>query len=124
MSDISFDSNGRAIFPTKHHGEFSLSKRKWDTICQEPERSYYRHNGEKVATTLINPDHVRHSATYPNQLIYYKLFDKIRLNDNTEISTNNRNKYWAVIVDESTTHICTVYPTKKPKPGKEYQVKK
>ena len=30
-------------------------------------------------------------------------------------------KYWAVVIDVTTNRICTVYPTPKPKIGKEYK---
>ena len=121
MPDISFDQNGRSLFSTKYHGDFSLSKKKWDGICQEPERHYFRSNGEKVATTLINPDVVLVSSTYDNQFKYYKTFDTIRLNDMIEVPTTDRNRYWAVVIDESTRAICTTYPTNKPRSGKEYK---
>jgi len=57
---------------TRHHGEVTLSKAKWDTICGKPERYYYRFNGDKVATTLIAPDLVRHHASIGTQFLYYK----------------------------------------------------
>ena len=88
-----------------------------DEICQEPERFYYRENAEKIATTLVNPEHVRHSKSYPNQFVYYKKFDMIRIGGKEVIS---RAPCWAVIIDDSTKRICTLYPTLKPKPGKEY----
>ena len=92
MPDISFGKNNRADFPTKHHGQVSISKKKWDETCQEPERFYYKENAEKVATTLVNPDYVRHSHNHTNQLIYYKNFESIKIGNKEIIS---KAKYWA-----------------------------
>ena len=117
MPDLTFDKANRCFFPTKHHGEVSISKAKWDEICQEPERFYYRENAEKVATALINPEHVRYSKNYQNQFVYYKKFEMIRLGGK---EVNSRAPYWSVIIDVSTKKICTLYPTPKPKSGKEY----
>jgi hypothetical protein len=122
MPDIAFDSSGHARFPTKYHGEVVLSKNKWDKVCQAPERWYYHNNGEKVATTLINPDYVRSHATYPNQFLYYKAFTSFTIRDGVEVSTGNPYPpYFAVVIDISTKKVCTVYPTEKPKLGKEYR---
>ena len=120
MADITFGEDERAAFPTKYHGEITLSKAKWDIICSQPERFYYRLNGEKVPTTLINPDIVRYHKTEPNQVLYYKKFDTCKMTDKVEGRV--RCKFWAVIVDTSTKRVCTVYPTERPKPGKEYKV--
>ncbi|MBI3332560.1 MAG: hypothetical protein HYZ93_00515 [Candidatus Omnitrophica bacterium] len=119
MGDISFGSDGRAVFPTKYHGEVTLSKGKWDMICSQPERFYYKLNGEKVATTLVNPDYVRHHRKEENQVIYYKEFDTCRITDKVESPV--RFKFWSVIVDTVSKKVCTIYPTDKPKPGKEYK---
>lgn len=118
MPDLTFNQNQRAVFPTKYHGDVSISKAKWDEICQEPERFYYRENAEKVATTLINPDEVRCSKKYSNQFIYYKVFDTIKIG-NREV--DSKVKFWAVVIDKITARICTVYPTLKPKVGSEYK---
>ena len=115
MADISFDPNGRATFPTKHHGEVFLSQKKWDEICAEPERFFYRFNGEKVPTTLINPDFVRQHGKIPSQFIYYKRFDKFKVAENVEGPMPC--KLMAVVIDIATQRVCTVYPTDKPKPG-------
>jgi hypothetical protein len=72
VPDINFGKDGKAIFPTKYHGEVTLSKTKWDIICNEPERHYYRFNGEKIATTLVNPDSVRRHQHEQRQFFYYK----------------------------------------------------
>ena len=124
MPDISFGPDGRAVFPTKYHGDFILSKKVWDEKCAYPERSYFRHNGEKVGTTLINPDYVHISSTRPNQLKYYKAFDKFMLSDKITLPTTKHNKMWAVIIDENTRFVCTIYPTEKPRSGKEYEAGK
>ena len=79
MPDLTFDKTNRCYFPTKYHGEVSISKAKWDEICQEPERFYYRENAEMIATALVNPEHVRYSKNYQNQFVYYKKFEMIRL---------------------------------------------
>ncbi len=121
MPDISFPSNGRAVFSTKHHGDFTLSKKVWDEKCSYPERSYFRYNGEKIGTILINPDCIYVSDKHPNQLKYYKEFDRIALSDKITVPTNKHNKMWAVIVDEATRYVCTIYPTEKPRSGKEYK---
>ena len=118
MPDIVFDKNNRANFPTRYHGDVSISKAKWDEICQEPERFYYKENAEKISTALVNPEYVRHSRTRDNQFIYYKKFDTIKIG-NREISAHV--KYWAVVIDVGTQRVCTVYPTVKPKTGKEYK---
>lgn len=117
MPDLNFDKNGRAQFPTKYHGSVSISKAKWDEICQEPERYFYRENGEKIATTLINPEYVRHSGSHPGQFLYYKKFDVLRVGGK---DIGSRVPYWAVVIDESTKKVCTSYPLPKPKKGKEY----
>ena len=120
MADISFDSSGKAHFPTKHHGEVTLSKGKWDTICGQPERLYYRYNGEKIATTLINPDEVRHHRKEPTQFFYYKQFSTIRLSIDVEVPLKGC-RYFAVVIDQSTGRICTVYPVPKPKEGQKFK---
>ena len=120
MPDLNFGKNNRAHFPTQYHGEISISKDKWDEICQEPERFYYKENGEKLATTLINPEIVRHSKHGDDKFIYYKKFETIKIG-NREVST--RIQYWAVAIDSETKRICTVYPTSKPRMGKEYKHK-
>lgn len=120
MADISFGSDGKAIFPTKHHGEVSLSQGKWDQICSQPERFYYRHNGEKIPTALIAPDHVRHHKNIADQFIYYKKFDSFKIADNVEGPM--LCKLMAVVIDTATQRVCTVYPTDKPKVGsREYK---
>jgi hypothetical protein len=120
VPDIVFGTNGKAVFPTKYHGDVTLSKGKWDTICAEPERAYYRFNGEKVATTLINPDTIRHHRHEPNQFFYYKKFLNINLNGGLEMGSF-WGVYYAVIIDESTGRICTVYPVLEPKAGKAFK---
>ncbi len=120
MADISFDPNGRVIFPTKYHGDVTLSNKKWDEICSEPERFFYRHNGEKVPTTLIAPDVVMHHKHITTQFIYYKRFETFKVTDKAEGSLPC--KLMAVIIDTSTQRVCTVYPTNRPKPeSKEYR---
>lgn len=118
MPDIVFNTNGRANFPTKYHGDVSLSRAKWDTICERPERSHYRHNGEKIGTTLVNPDHIREHRTEDHQMIYYKYFPEIRLNEYIAVP---RGQYFAVIIDCCLSRVCTAYPVDKPKPGKDYK---
>lgn len=120
MPDISFGKDGKAIFPTKYHGDVSLSKAKWETICGEPERAYYRFNGDRVATTLINPDSVRHHRHEPNQFFYYKRFLRLNMNEIVEAGPF-WGVYFAVIIDVSTSRVCTVYPVEQPKPGKAFK---
>ena len=117
MPDLAFGKDNRSYFPTKYHGEVSVSKAKWDEVCQEPERFYYRENAEKIATALVNPEHVRHSKNYPNQFMYYKKFEMVRIGGKEVIS---RAPYWAIVIDVSTRKICTLYPTPRVKSGKEY----
>ena len=119
LSDITFGVHGRVVFPTKYDGEVTLSKSKWDVICSHPERFYYRLNGEKVPTTLVNPDVVRRHRIVPHQVFYYKRFETCRIADHVEGPVPCQ--YWTVIVDIVTKRVCTVYPTSKPKPGKEYK---
>ena len=118
MPDLSFNQDNRNYFPTKYHGEISISKEKWREICQEPERFYYRENADKIATTLINPDMVQINNNYKNQVIYYKYFETI-LYQGKEL--NLVIKWWAVVVDFVTKKVCTVYPVHKPKKGTEYK---
>ncbi len=95
---------------------------KWDKICSEPERTYYRSNGDKVGTTLVNPDVVRYSNNYPNQFHYYKKFGSMKLSDEVEVPTGLFPfPYFCVIVDAQTKRICTSYPVQRPKPGKEFK---
>ncbi len=120
MPDISFGPKGTASFPTKHHGDVTLSQAKWNTICSQPERYYYRHNGEKVSTTLIAPDYVRHHKTISTQFLYYKKFESFMILPGVDgpLPCN----YFVVVIDTATQRICTVYPTEKPRPGtKEYK---
>lgn len=120
MPDISFGPSGKITFPTKYHGEVTLSKAKWDQICAQPERYYYRHNGDKIPTTLIAPDHCRYHKSIGSQYIYYKKFESFKLAERIEGPLPC--KYFAVVIDTATQRICTVYPTDKPKPGtKEYK---
>ena len=118
MPDLTFSKDDRAHFPTKYHCEVSISRAKWDEICQEPERFFYRDNAEKIATALVNPDYVRYSHKHTNQFIYYKKFDTIKIG-NKEV--DSKVKYWAVIIDSTTNRVCTVYPTPNPKKSKEYK---
>ena len=118
MPNFDFKNNTRIDLPTKHHGVVSLSKAKWQEICQEPERFYYQDNAEKVSTTLINPDHVRYSHNHKNQLVYYKEFETFKLGDK---EVNSKVRFWAVIIDSTKKRVCTIYPTPKPKTGKEYK---
>lgn len=121
MPDISFGSDGKVTFPTKYHGEVTLSKDKWDTICNRPERYYYRLNGEKIPTTLVTPDLVRHHRDIETQFFYYKKFDKFTIVENVEGPVPF--KFMTVIIDTATQRICTIYPVEKPKSGKEYKPK-
>ena len=115
MADIVFESDGKARFPTKHHGEVALSKAKWDQICAQPERYYYRLNGEKVAMTLAEPDMVRHHTTIASQFLYYKSFPRFVIAPGVEVS--GRAAMIAVAIDTATHRVCTIYPTDKPKIG-------
>lgn len=121
MADISFGSKGRVQFPTKYHGEVSLSERKWSLICSQPERRYYKYNGDKIPTTLINPDLVRHHKVFRRQFLYYKKFDRYKITETSEIPL--RSGFCCVIIDASTKRICTVFPTRKIKKGREFKPK-
>lgn len=92
MADIIFDSNRRVIFPTKYHGDVSLSQKKWSIICLQLERRYYKYNGDKIPTTLINPDYVRHHKSNPNQFLYYKAFDCYKITETAEIPQERLKK--------------------------------
>ncbi len=120
MPDITFGKDGKVAFPTKYHGEVSLSKAKWEMICSAPERRYYPFNGEKVGTTLVNPDVVRKHRTEPSQFFYYKRFPSINLVGSVE-ATPPGGVYFAVVVDDSAKRICTVYLVQQPKPGKAFK---
>lgn len=119
MPDIVFGPTGTATFPTKYHGEVTLSARKWDDICGKPERLYYRHNGDKVATTLITPDYVRYHKHEKGQFLYYKRFETFNLTEGTKIELGI--KFMAVIIDTDTSRVCTSYPLLQPKPGREFK---
>lgn len=125
MGSLSFDTNGYINLPTKYHGEVTLSKWKWDLICSKPERRWYKFNEDKIPTTLIAPEHIRHHHLYDGQIVYYKQFSQYKLDEKTEIPPEliSKFKFFAVIVDTKTNKICTVYPVKKPKQGKEFSPK-
>ena len=118
MPDIAF-INGTVSFPTKYHGDVTLSEKKWDDICGKPERSYYRHNGEKVATTLVTPDNVRPHKHEKHQFFYYKQFESFKLAEGVRVSFGA--KYMSVVIDAEFQRVCTVYPADQPKTGKEYK---
>jgi hypothetical protein len=119
MSDIVFGPNDIIKFPTRYHGEVTLSKWKWDLICAQPERIYYRYNGEKVPTTLMIPDYVRHHPEEPNQFLYYKQFDHYKVDQITEISL--KTGFCCVIIDVSKARVCTIYPRRSLKIGKDFR---
>jgi len=96
----------------------SLSQAKWDQICGQPERYYYRLNGDKIATTLVAPDMVRHHASIASQYFYYKRFEKFTLAEGIEAAVPSA-KLMVVVVDTATRRVCTVYPTDKPKAGSQ-----
>jgi hypothetical protein len=112
-------SNSKCVFQTKYHGEVTLSQAKWNIICQAPERRYYCWNGEKIATTLINPDIVRRHREERTQFLYYKKFATLYLQQGIEVPAVG-GIFFTVILDESTSRVCTVYPVKEPKPGKAF----
>lgn len=116
MADIYFEDDGKARFPTRYHGEVTLSRAKWDEICEEPERFYYHLNGDKVGTALIAPDTVRHHVSIATQFMYYKSFPKFWLLPGVE----GPGMLMAVVIDTATQKVCTLYPTYRPKPGREY----
>jgi hypothetical protein len=121
VPDIAFGKDGKAVFQTKYHGEVTLSEAKWNIICSQPERAYYRYNGDKIGTTLINPDQIRHHRHEPNQLFYYKKF--LSLNYNSEVEMKAFwGVYFAIVIDTESSKICTAYPVEEPKPGKAFKL--
>jgi hypothetical protein len=120
MPNINFGPDGKAVFPTKYHGSVRLSQTKWEMICSAPERVYYRFNGEKIATTLINPDSVRRHQSEKNQYFYYKRFSSIMMDERLAINRPS-GVYFAVIIDDETKRVCTAYPVNTPKPGKAFR---
>ncbi len=98
----------------------TLSKEKWDKVCSKPERYYYRHNGDKVATTLVNPDCCRLHSENPDLIFYYKQFPTYRLTDKAE-GPIPWVKFMVVLIDKAKQRVCTVYPTGRMKTGKEYK---
>jgi hypothetical protein len=104
-------------FPTKYHGDVTLSSSKWGKICSEPERQYYSLNGEKVATALVAPDWVKQHKTIDSQFVYYKRFNTMHLHAGLEPAAISPI-YFAVIIDTNVSR--TVYPTKKIKPGRSF----
>jgi hypothetical protein len=121
MEDLKFDSKGHAQLPTKYHGDVSFSQVKWNIICSQSERWWYKFNGEKIPTTLIAPDMVRYHSAYPNQFIYYKKFSTYRFNENVTVPAPKKASFFAVVIDVETKKVCTSYPLKAPKQGKEYK---
>ena len=119
MADITFGQDGKTLFPSKYNGELTLSKEKWNRICSQPERYYYRHNGEKVATTLVNPDYCRRHRENPDLIFYYKNFPTYRITDKAE-GPIPFIKFMVVLIDKATKRVCTVYPTPRMKTGSEY----
>jgi hypothetical protein len=118
LPDIEFDDDGRVRLLTKHHGEVTLSKANWENhICGKPERYHYRLNGEKVATTLIAPDHVRRHASRSKQFVYYKSFPKWQIVPGVQ----GPSLMMAVVIDEETQRVATVFPVQKPKTGMEFK---
>jgi hypothetical protein len=120
MSNLEFDDDGYLTLSTKYHGEVTLSRGKWEKICQEPERLWYKFNGEKIPTTLVNPDYIRYHEKKETQIIYYKEFHRHKLSKNIEVPTI-RAKFFAVVIDTKTSKVCTVFPVVKPKKGKEFK---
>jgi len=116
LADIEFDDDEKARLLTKHHGEMTLSQAKWSVICGKPERYFYHLNGDKVATTLIAPDVVRHHTSNAAQFFYYKRFPKWQLMAGVE----GPAMMMAVVIDTETQRVCTVFPVQQPKPGREY----
>ncbi len=121
MDGLTFGADGYVHLPTKHHGEVTLSKKKWDKICSHPERQWYKFNTEKVPTTLVTPDYVRHHHNYQNQVIYYKQFSQYKLSEHITVPAAKHFSFFAVIIDTETDKVCTSYPLDKPKKGKEYK---
>ena len=120
MGSLLFDKEGFAKLPTKHHGDITLSKWKWDEICREPERTWYRFNEEKIATTLIVPDEVKHNSKYAGQIIYYKAFDSYKIFENVEVPAQQQFRYFCIVIDPEREKVCTVMPRDKPKKGQEF----
>jgi hypothetical protein len=117
---INFGSDGKVVFHTKYHGDVTLSKAKWDVICEKPERQHYPFNVDKIATTLVNPDFVRHHRIEATQFFYYKQFPSINLSDTVTIHPPT-SVWFAVIVDSSTSRVCTMFPVAHPKTGKQFK---
>lgn len=122
MADIEFDDDGKVELLTRHHGKVVLSRSNWENhICGKPERSFYRLNGDKVATTLIGPDTVRCHSLIPTQYLYYKHFPKWQIVPGVEGPLPQEVNTMAVVIDQARQRVCTVYPVREPKPGKEYR---
>ena len=124
MAELGFDKSGCIRFPTKYHGDVTLSKKKWDEICLHAERQWYKFNGEKVATTLVTPDRVRYHYNhqqYTDQFFYYKEFISYNLTPNITIPVSIKVKFFAVIIDTNTNKVCTVYAVRNPKKGRDFQ---
>jgi len=117
LADIQFDDDGKVRFLTRYHGEVNLSQAKWNAVCGKPERYYYRLNGDKIATTLMAPDAVRHHASVATQFFYYKRFPKWQLVAGVE----GPALMMAVVIDTETQKVCTVFPVHGPKAGREYK---
>lgn len=120
VPDIIFAQDGKATLPSKYHGEVTISKVKWGVICSEPERNYYRFNGDKIATTVVNPDLVRCHRHEAHQFLYYKRFNKIMIYEGVEVG-HAHGVWFAVVIDSNTSRICTAYPVIEPKPGKLFK---
>lgn len=74
-------------------------------------------NGDKVATTLIAPDVVRHHTSIRTQFLYYKKFPKWQLAAGVE----GPAMMMAVVIDTEAQRVCTMFPVHQPKRGREYK---
>jgi hypothetical protein len=66
---------------------------------------------------LIAPELVRHHTSIGTQFIYYKRFPKWRLTEGVE----GPAMMMAVVIDTETQKVCTVFPVRQPKDGREYK---
>jgi len=70
-------------------------------------------------STLVAPDWVKQHKIIASQFVYYKLFNTMQLQAGLEPAAISPI-YFAVIIDTNVSRICTVYPTKKIKPGRSF----
>jgi len=122
VPDITFGTDGKCSFPTKYHGNVTLSKAKWDIICGAPEKVLlYLQWGKKFpprSSTRTRSDITRRKP------INFSITSASLLSVSPRSCFSSANgTFFAVVIDALSNRVCTVYPVPKPKPGNIFQPK-